>query len=347
MDEVLLPYLQATSEAEKQRCLDELLLVHASPVVRNTLRERLGIHVSLAGSASRHQEAEDLYHEILAKIIELVRTFDTADERTDIRSFRRYVARVATNACHDYFRRKSPARARLKNNLRDLLARHPDFALWKVDEDWFAGFANWPATKDVITASQRDEVEGRLHAFRAEVFPGEDVSQLPLSRLVAELFRWFDAAVELDLLVNLIARLLGIKDHLPESLDDESKRYLEARLSESTFSVNLRLDAKDILVHLWDAVRSLPINQRDTFCLSFSDQSGEDLFSLLIDAEVASFEEIARALGRAEAELAELWSEMPMDRTKIAVALKATPPQVSKWRFRAVARLERQMFSPK
>jgi len=48
MDEVLLPYLQATGEAKKQECLDEFLLVHASPVVRNTLRERLGIHVSLA-----------------------------------------------------------------------------------------------------------------------------------------------------------------------------------------------------------------------------------------------------------------------------------------------------------
>jgi hypothetical protein len=73
MDEILLPYFQSASEAEKQQCLDELLQVHASPVVKNTLRERLGFHISIARATSRNQEAEDLYHEVLAKIVELLR----------------------------------------------------------------------------------------------------------------------------------------------------------------------------------------------------------------------------------------------------------------------------------
>jgi len=344
MDEVLLPYLQATSEAEKQRCLDELLLVHASPVVRNTLRERLGIHVSLAGSNSRHPEAEDLHHEILTKIVELLRELDASSEPTNIRNFRRYVGRVSTNACHDYLRRKSPARARLKNNLRDLLTRHPDFALWKVDEDWFAGFAKESATKSVISALQHSEIEARLDNFQSQGFPGENLKQLPLSRFVAELFQWLGGAVELNLLVNLVARLLGVKDHPPESLDDEGRRYLEARLRETTLSTDLRLDAKDTLTRLWQAVQHLPPKQRDTFCFSFTDQGGEDLFSLLIDAEVTSLQEIALALERSEAELTELWAVMPLDRQAIAIELMATPPQVSKWRFRAVERLEREMF---
>ena len=344
MDEVLLPYLQATGEAEKQQCLDELLLVHASPVVRNTLRERLGLHLALARTGSRNQEAEDLYHEILAKIVELLRALDITDERPDIHSFRRYVGRLATNACHDYLRQKSPARARLKNNLRDLLSRHPDFALWKIDDKWFAGFVSWSATKVVIVASRRAEIEGRLALFRSETFPGQDVRQLPLSRVVAELFKSLDAAVELDLLVNLLASFLGVKDYLPESLDDESKRYFEARIGETTLSVNLRLDAMDTMAHLWEAVLRLPSKQRQTFCFSFSDQNGEDLFSLLIDAKVASLEEIGRALDRSDDELVQLWSAMPMDRVAVAVELGATPAQVSKWRFRAVERLEREMF---
>ena len=346
MDEVLLPYLQATSEAEKQQCLDELLLVHASPVVRNTLRERLGIHVSLAGSPSRHQEAEDLYHEILAKIVELLRELDASSERVNIGSFRRYVGRLATNACHDYLRRKSPARARLKNNLRDLLSRHPDFALWRVDEDWFAGFAKQSAT-EVISARQQLEIEARLDTFRPQSFAGKDLQHLPLSRLVSELLQWLGAAVELNLFVNLVARLLGVKDHPPESLDDEGRRYFEARLRETTLSSDLRLDAKDTLKRLWAAVQSLPPKQRDTFCFSFTDQTGDDLFTLLVDAEIANLQEIALALERSESELAELWTLMPLDRTAIAVELKATPPQVSKWRFRAVERLERDMFPTK
>ena len=161
---------------------------------------------------------------------------------------------------------------------------------------------------------------------------------------MAELFRFLDAAFELDLLVNLLASLLGIKDHPPESLDDEGRRYFEARLRATTLSSDLRLDAKDTLIRLWQAVQRLPPKQRDTFCFSFADQSGDDLFSLLIDAEVANLHEIALALERSESELAELWAVIPLDRTAIAVELKATPPQVSKWRFRAVERLEREMF---
>src|SRR6266404_7696192 len=175
MDEVLLPYLQATSEAEKQQCLDELLLVQASPVVRNTLRERLSFHVSLTGVTSRDQEAEDLYHEILAKIVELLRELDNTENRSNIQSFRRYVARLATNACHDFLRRKSPARARLKNSLRDLLSRHPDFALWKSDEDWFAGFAQGPPSHKVSSTKPQLQVEGLLDALRLQAFPGQDV----------------------------------------------------------------------------------------------------------------------------------------------------------------------------
>jgi len=343
MDEVLLPYLQATSEAEKQQCLDELLLVQASPVVRNTLRERLSLHVSLAGT-SRDQEAEDLYHEILAKIVEFLRDLDDNENRPNIQNFRRYVARLATNACHDYLRRKSPARARLKNNLRDLLSRHPDFALWKSDEDWFAGFSQAPASHNVSSTKPQLQVEGLLDALRLQAFPGQDVKRLPLSLLVAELFQWLEGSVELGLLVDLIAKLRGVKDHPPESLDEEGRRFFEARLRETTLSSDLRFDAKDTLIRLWVAVQRLPPKQRDTFCLSFNDQSGDDLFSLLIDAEVADFEEIARALERTEEKLGELWELMPMDRTAIATELGATPPQVSKWRFRAVEKLEREMF---
>src|SRR5258708_8525481 len=107
MDEVLLPYLQAISEADKQQCLDELLLVQASPVVRSTLRERLSLHVSLAGT-SRDQEAEDLYHEILAKIVEFLRELDDTENRPNIQNFRLYFPPLPTNPCHDYLRRKSP-----------------------------------------------------------------------------------------------------------------------------------------------------------------------------------------------------------------------------------------------
>jgi hypothetical protein len=42
MDQLLLPYLQASDESERERHLDELLVVYATPVVRRILSLKLG-----------------------------------------------------------------------------------------------------------------------------------------------------------------------------------------------------------------------------------------------------------------------------------------------------------------
>src|SRR6266581_943585 len=112
MDQLLLSYVQATDESERQRKLDELLIVYASPVVRQTLRSRLGFHVNQFGVNPYNPDAEDLYHETIAKVIEVL-TALPAGPRTEIEDFEKYVARIAINACLDYIRAKSPARTRL------------------------------------------------------------------------------------------------------------------------------------------------------------------------------------------------------------------------------------------
>ena len=70
MDQLLLPYLQATDESERQQLLDELLLVHAAPVVRQALRRRPGFYVDERGTNPHNQDAEDLFQEIMAKIVQ-------------------------------------------------------------------------------------------------------------------------------------------------------------------------------------------------------------------------------------------------------------------------------------
>src|SRR5260370_37421493 len=135
MDQILLPYLRETNESDKQAHLDELLLLYASPVVRFALHHHLGFNVIPTRRSPHNPDVEDLYHEILTKIVEFLRELDQHSGETNIHSFRRYVARLATNSCHDYLRRKSPARARLKDNLRDLLNRNPDFELWKLGDE--------------------------------------------------------------------------------------------------------------------------------------------------------------------------------------------------------------------
>ncbi len=59
MDQLLLPYLQASNESERQQHLDELLLVHAAPIVRQALRQRLGFYVDQRGLNPHNQDAQD------------------------------------------------------------------------------------------------------------------------------------------------------------------------------------------------------------------------------------------------------------------------------------------------
>src|SRR5215813_11566148 len=101
MDQLLLPYVGATNDIERQRRLEELLLLNAAPIVRLTLRRRLGFYVDQRGSNPHNQDAEDLYQEIMAKVVQSLRDGATA---TSIDNFQQYVGRIASNACNDVLR---------------------------------------------------------------------------------------------------------------------------------------------------------------------------------------------------------------------------------------------------
>src|SRR6266481_4400589 len=126
MDNLLLQYLKATDESERQQQLDELLIVYGAPVVRQTLRQKLGFHVNQFGVNPYNPDAEDLYHEIIAKIIEVL-TASPTSPRAEIEDFEKYVGRISINACLDYIRSRSPARTRLKYSLREVLSRKSEF----------------------------------------------------------------------------------------------------------------------------------------------------------------------------------------------------------------------------
>src|SRR6266545_4732492 len=248
MDQLLLPYLQATDESERQQHLDELLLIHAAPVVRQALRRRLGFYVDQRGTNPHNQDAQDLFQEIMAKVVQALHDLRSRSAKTDIQNLKQYVARIATNACNDVLRTKSPARARLKNNLRFLLTHHRDFAVWKIEGETLSGFALWRDTSK-SASSQRElfDLEERLANFRATRFRGENIKQAPVTRVVAEVFKWTGSPVELDLLVDIVATLLEVKDHPVASLDDHALGHMEARIADSTVHSSSRLEEQALL----------------------------------------------------------------------------------------------------
>ena len=88
MDQLLLPYLQASDESERQEHLDELLMVHAAPVVRQSLRRRLGFYVDQRGTNPHNQDAEDLYQEIMAKIVQALHDLRSPATTTKVRNLK-------------------------------------------------------------------------------------------------------------------------------------------------------------------------------------------------------------------------------------------------------------------
>jgi hypothetical protein len=164
---------------------------------------------------------------------------------------------------------------------------------------------------------------------------------LPLIKLTAELLKWIDGTIELDKLVNLTATLIDLKDRPADSIDDDAKAYLDARVADTTLISNPGLDSERLLRSLWRAVVALPRNQRDTFCLRFEDNSGEDLFTLLFEANITTPSQLAQELGRSLEDLMRMWAAMPMDYADIATELSATVLQVRKSRFDALRRLEK------
>ena len=340
MDNVLVPYLAAKGDREREEHLHELLTLRAAPLIRNVLLRRLGFYVSGQGVNEKNKDAEDLYQEAMTRVVQGLYQLQSSSG-TDIGNFELYVSRVAANLCTDFLRTKSPARTRLKYTLRDLLKRHKDLASWEHNGEILCGLASWRNTgKSPFSDQAYEDTEAKLDSFQSVYFADEDVRLAPLSQLLMELFDWISGPVEIDVLVGIVAYLLDVKDQQLESFDDPLVRKWDLYFTANTQSSQSHIEANELLAHLWQAVIRLPAEQRDSFALGFKDEAGQDLFSMLLAADIVTWDELAHGMGRPLHELVRLRLRMPMDSAGVADALGASRENVHKWRFRAIRRLK-------
>jgi DNA-directed RNA polymerase specialized sigma24 family protein len=138
----------------------------------------------------------------------------------------------------------------------------------------------------------------------------------------------------------MIAYLLDLKDQQVESLDDPSRASWHGYFPANTQSSESHVEANELLARLWQAVIQLPAEQRDAFALSFEDEAGQDLFTMLRAAEIVNWDELARGMGRSVQEVARLRMRMPMDSASVADELRTSRKNVYKWRFRAIRHLK-------
>jgi RNA polymerase sigma factor (sigma-70 family) len=336
MDHLLLPLLNAVDEQELQQRVEELLVIHVRPIIRQMLQQRLGLYVNAQGVNATNHDAEDLYQEAMARMVEVLH----ADRRllTTIENFEGYVGRIVTNICVDFLRSKHPTRARLRDALQYVLRRHADLVSWQYDDELLCGFAAWRNTRK--RAVDVSDIDTRLNAFLAARFADEDVRVARLSRVVRELFEWIGGPVEIDVLVRMLAYVRDIREQQTESLDDadfENSLRSHIGLAESD------VETHELLGQLWRIVRRLTPKQRDAFALRFCDQDGRNLFTVLLAAGIVDWKDLAEGMGRSAADVARLWKQMPMDSATVARELRTSRDNVYKWRFRALQKLKAEL----
>ena len=211
-------------------------------------------------------------------------------------NFEGYVGRVVSNLCVDFLRSKYPARARLKDALRDVFRRHGDLVSWQHEDEILCGFAAWRDTgKPAISGY---DVEAKMNAFLAARFADQDVRAVPLSSVVAELFDWIGGAIQIDVLVRMLAYIRDIREQEIASWDDHVAAEFELDSRRRTRSVEPDIETNEVLRRLWRIVKHLPPKQRDAFALRFHDDAGRDLFTVLLAAGIVDWKELAEGLGR-------------------------------------------------
>jgi hypothetical protein len=108
-DVILQPYLMAQDSDESQRQLLILLAEHAEARMRGIIKSRLR---SYLGGQEHAAEFEDVYSEAKTRLLTYLRDLKTGKRNTPCEDFTGYVAAIAHNAFHDYFREAHPARSR-------------------------------------------------------------------------------------------------------------------------------------------------------------------------------------------------------------------------------------------
>ncbi len=328
----------STENAARPDSIDELIAVYADPIIKKVLLQRLNIYFTPSRKVLNPPEAEDLYQTVILKLIALIGADKTGSVTQNISEMTNYVAMITHNVCNDFLRMKYPERNRLKNKLRDLMRRHPDYTCWVAESRIICGRKSW------IGLAEADNTVNLVNEFIRSESGGSNgklnidrLVQLPLSQLTAELFSRCRGPIELDHLVLIISNLQGIKDGLNESLDVE--KLSTSHISDSPTRYYEHLEVKELLLRLWEAVCDLPLNQRRAFIFTSSDHSGESLLHRVLRERVITMAQLYQSLDMTREELISIWQKLPMNAPAAASVMGTSAGMVAKWRHRALKRL--------
>ena len=346
-DALLLPFLQAADRKAAQSLLAPLLSEHAAPVIKNVLRNKLRVSLSVSDGSFENQEALEIESEVMALLLTELNKLQQAAAPDVIGNFRSYVAVVTFHACARYLNQKNPQRGQLKRRLRYLLTTRTDFALWQsAEKNWLCGFKQWQDQEGyrAKTGSSARQINGSRQLAHFAAQGSQNAEHLPLEELLPAMLNWAGTPVAFEELVNVIAGLQGLKKQVPHSDGDGEAAAEElAQLPDPRADIAAELDQRLYLQRLWAEICELPHRQRVALLLNLKDAQGRGMIALFPLTSVATMPQLAATLEMPLEHFAAIWNELPWEDAAIALNLGLTRQQVVNLRKCARERLARRM----
>ncbi|HYC91727.1 MAG TPA: hypothetical protein VEO54_21085 [Thermoanaerobaculia bacterium] len=273
------------------------------------------------GRSVDDQDAEDILSTVSLRLLTKLRDA-AASPVESIEHLDGYVATLTLNAVNDHLRRRFPERTRLKNRIRYTLTHDARLALWKGDTLLICGLAKWRGSEAVAAPPPLHDVVTRRAGNR----------ERPADALAA-FFAHCGGPVAFETVIDTMAELW----HIVDVRDPAGMRGPEAPSALET------AESRQTLAALWREIVQLRPMQRQALLLNLRDPDASHALSLFVFTGIASFEELADALGMAPVALQALWNELPLDDLRIAEMLQVTRQQVVNLRKSARERLTRRL----
>jgi hypothetical protein len=327
-DVLLRQYVESKDPQKEDALLEELIVQHAQPAIRKTVRSRLAFQ-----SNPETQDMEDISADVVVELISRLRTIRANSSPDAIGSFTGYAAVAAYHACNEYLRRKYPNRHRLKTRLRYLLNTVSPLAIWEDERvEWLCGFARW---RDEAAPPAPSDRLSRYRDLLSDLPRGPHAGHP--ADAIEKVFRRLGGPVEFDELVGIMAFLWGVDDVAPASEVDA------ANLESGAADPGQRLELQQWVAELWNQIGQLPRAQRAALLLNLRTPGAGSAAALLPLTGVASIRQIADTLEFPAEEFAAMWNSLPLDDLAIAAKLGLTRQQVINLRKSARERLVRRV----
>jgi hypothetical protein len=346
-DPSLLPFLNATDEAESQLIMSELVLIQGKPIVKRILYR---FYAKEFSRGAYLREVEDICGDVLVLLVKRLCDLKADPEARLINNFCSYITAVTHNAFYDYLRQKHPKRWRLKNKVRYLLTNREGLTLWPGgDGGWLCGFAAWREQRWLKSAVHGEQLLLAVtESFEAAGLLNSDVRGLPPVELLSHIFRVAEGPLEFEDLVGLVAELWGDVDYTEQiEADIPGLATPFDQIPDPRPGVETELEDRVRLKLIWAEICQLPLPQRVALLLSIRDSQGRSVLTLFQITNTASMRQLAEALDMPAESFVQIWNDLPLDDAAIARHLGATRQQAVNLRLSARKRLARRVREPR